>query len=206
LAFEGAANLIELGWFENLVHQMNAVMEISGTMRAYINAFTATDSYNAAAKKAMSTWEQSYVRMQQSTTRIRSWIGSLGALLPEILKLDEIARSHTFALEEIAEQGQYLMSEVEEQLAAEFVVEQFGTFSPELADFAQKAFEKKWVDAEMRDGKRVGSVYMPSIRSAAKLSSPNMENCWPPPARGLWPIWRPVSGSISVPKLFGKTA
>ncbi len=41
--------------------------------------------------------------------------------------------------------------------ARAFVVEQFGHFSPELADFASQAFEKQWIDAEPRDGKRGGA-------------------------------------------------
>jgi len=41
-----------------------------------------------------------------------------------------------------------------------FVVEQFGTFSDELADFAQNAFAKRWIDAEPRDGKTGGGFCM----------------------------------------------
>ncbi len=38
-----------------------------------------------------------------------------------------------------------------------FIVEQFGTFSKKLADLADKAFTKHWIDAEPRDGKRGGA-------------------------------------------------
>ncbi|MBD3235336.1 MAG: M3 family oligoendopeptidase [Candidatus Eisenbacteria bacterium] len=41
-----------------------------------------------------------------------------------------------------------------------YVVTQFGAFSDELADFAHNAFEKKWIDAEPRDGKRGGAFCM----------------------------------------------
>ncbi len=41
-----------------------------------------------------------------------------------------------------------------------FVVEQFGTFSSELADFARNAFEHNWIDAEPRDGKIGGAFCM----------------------------------------------
>ena len=40
-----------------LIGQMNALIELSSTLRAYITAFTATDSYNAEGKKAFSNWE-----------------------------------------------------------------------------------------------------------------------------------------------------
>lgn len=44
--------------------------------------------------------------------------------------------------------------------AREFIIRNFGTFSPELADFAQDTFEKNWIDAEPRDGKRGGAFCM----------------------------------------------
>ncbi|GAA0613935.1 M3 family oligoendopeptidase [Virgibacillus siamensis] len=39
---------------------------------------------------------------------------------------------------------------------ANFIVEQFSKFSPKMADFAQMAFEKQWIEAEDRPGKRPG--------------------------------------------------
>lgn len=41
--------------------------------------------------------------------------------------------------------------------AAAFVVEQMGKFSPEIAQFTQMAFDKNWVEAENRGGKRPGA-------------------------------------------------
>jgi pepF/M3 family oligoendopeptidase len=41
-----------------------------------------------------------------------------------------------------------------------FVLEQFATFSPELADFAKRAFNGRWIDAEPRDGKIGGGFHM----------------------------------------------
>lgn len=40
--------------------------------------------------------------------------------------------------------------------AAAFIIEQFGRFSPKMADFARKAFEQRWIEAEDRPGKRPG--------------------------------------------------
>lgn len=40
--------------------------------------------------------------------------------------------------------------------AAEFIVKHFRRFSPAMADFAQMAFEKRWIEAEDRPGKRPG--------------------------------------------------
>ncbi|SET27729.1 oligoendopeptidase, pepF/M3 family [Oceanobacillus limi] len=39
---------------------------------------------------------------------------------------------------------------------ANFIVDQFREFSPKMADFAQMAFDKSWIEAEDRAGKRPG--------------------------------------------------
>lgn len=44
--------------------------------------------------------------------------------------------------------------------ARDFVLENFGKFSPELAAFARRAFDKNWIDAEQREGKRGGAFCM----------------------------------------------
>lgn len=42
----------------------------------------------------------------------------------------------------------------------EFILTHFHSFSPELANFAKRAFTEKWIDAEQRDGKRGGAFCM----------------------------------------------
>ncbi|MCR5125636.1 MAG: M3 family oligoendopeptidase [Treponema sp.] len=42
--------------------------------------------------------------------------------------------------------------------AKEYVVERYNSFSKEMGDFARNAFEKEWIDAEVRAGK-VGGAY-----------------------------------------------
>ena len=44
--------------------------------------------------------------------------------------------------------------------ARDFVLENFGKFSPELSAFARRAFDNHWIDAEQRDGKRGGAFCM----------------------------------------------
>jgi len=44
--------------------------------------------------------------------------------------------------------------------ARDFVLTHFGEFSPELSDFARRAFDHHWLDCEMRDGKRGGGFCM----------------------------------------------
>ena len=44
--------------------------------------------------------------------------------------------------------------------AREFIVSNFSMFSPELGDFAKRAFDNNWIDAEQREGKRGGAFCM----------------------------------------------
>ncbi|NJC99006.1 MAG: oligoendopeptidase F [Anaerolineales bacterium] len=44
--------------------------------------------------------------------------------------------------------------------ARDFILENFGKFSPDLAAFARRAFDNNWIDAEQRDGKRGGAFCM----------------------------------------------
>lgn len=44
--------------------------------------------------------------------------------------------------------------------ATDFILANFEKFSPELRDFAKRAFDENWIDAEMRDGKRGGAFCM----------------------------------------------
>lgn len=44
--------------------------------------------------------------------------------------------------------------------SSEFVAKNFGTYSKKLEDYAREAFEKNWIDAEPRNGKRDGAFCM----------------------------------------------
>ncbi len=55
--------------------------------------------------------------------------------------------------------------------ARAFILENFGKFSPELADFARQAFDHNWIDAEQREGKRGGAFCMgvPGVKESRVL-------------------------------------
>jgi len=55
--------------------------------------------------------------------------------------------------------------------ARDFVLTNFGRFSPELAAFAKRAFDNHWIDAEQRDGKRGGAFCMgvPGVKESRVL-------------------------------------
>ncbi len=49
------------------------------------------------------------------------------------------------------------IGEVDWDDATRLVADAFGGYSPSLADLARRAFDERWVDAEIRDGKRGGA-------------------------------------------------
>ncbi len=55
--------------------------------------------------------------------------------------------------------------------AKSFIVEQFGSYSPRMRDFAARAFRERWIDAEPRPGKRDGAFCMSLRRDESRILS-----------------------------------
>jgi oligoendopeptidase F len=55
--------------------------------------------------------------------------------------------------------------------ARDFIIENFSKFTPDLAAFAQRAFDQAWIDAEQRAGKRGGAFCMslPTVKESRVL-------------------------------------
>jgi len=102
-----------------LIERFNEVLLLSGTLRAYIYSFVATDSYDETAKRLLSRYEKLDLAFQRQWVRFQNFIGRIAPKLPEVLARGGVVEEHAFILREIAEQSRYLMSEAEETLAAE---------------------------------------------------------------------------------------
>ena len=101
------------------LERMNSLTRLGRTLGTYTDLHVAVDSYNSLAKRKVSELEQFNVRMRKVSVPFQAWLGKRAARLPEVIKMGGLAASHTFYLQETAQQSQYLMSEVEESLAAE---------------------------------------------------------------------------------------
>ena len=53
--------------------------------------------------------------------------------------------------------------------AAQFIIEQFATYSQKLSDFARRAFEEHWIDAPPQPGKRDGAFCMRLRRDESRI-------------------------------------
>jgi len=102
-----------------VVDQMNALMEKASTIRAYLHSFISTDSFNQQAMQMGSQFDKVMVGVQKVNVVLEAWVGQFKDQLPEVLALGNSAGDHAFAVMEIAEQSQYLMSEKEEILTSE---------------------------------------------------------------------------------------
>lgn len=112
-----AAKLAETA--ANLVERLNQILVLAGTLRAYIESFITTDSYNKEALKKQSEYEMVGVKLDQVEIKTRAWIGSIASRLHELPTLDKTVQAHVFYLKEAAEQSKFLMSPAEETLASE---------------------------------------------------------------------------------------
>ncbi|MGA9397436.1 MAG: M3 family metallopeptidase, partial [Anaerolineaceae bacterium] len=105
-----------------LVDRYNAILLVSGTLRAYIESFVSTNSYDQEALKKQSELEQVLVNVDKLAVQTRAWIGKVAGRLSEFVELNPVTRAHAFYLNEAAEQSKYLMSEPEEMLTAELTL------------------------------------------------------------------------------------
>lgn len=101
------------------IDRFNDLGELGATLGPYINSFTSTDSRNTLARRLDSEFDLVNVRVRQLNTRFLAWVGSLAAVLDDVVAADGTVAAHEFAVREAAEQSQYLMPQEQEELAAE---------------------------------------------------------------------------------------
>ena len=84
--------------------------------------------------------------------------------------------------------------------AAAFIVEQFGTYSPKMSDFAARAFRQHWIDAEPRPGKRDGAFCMYLWRDESRIMA-NFKPAFP----GMSTLAHELGHGYHNLNLFGRT-
>jgi len=99
--------------------RLNALLELSRTIHAYIQSFVATNSRNSLAMKKLSEFEQAELQIETLNTRFLSIIGKLSSVLNDVIPINQTTNSHAFGIRNAAEQSKFLMSESEESLASE---------------------------------------------------------------------------------------
>ncbi len=105
-----------------IIERTNEILLIAGTMRAYIESFVSTDSYNKEAMAKQSEFDQIAIGIDKLDVKVRAWVGSVADKLESFIDLDPITKAHPYYLREAARASRYLMSEKEEMLAAELTL------------------------------------------------------------------------------------
>ena len=102
-----------------LIDRVNSIQKLSGTIVPYLYSFVTTDSHDKVAKRAMSEFEQASLPMDKLIVRMRSWLGSLGPKLAQVIKKNKTAAEHAFMLRENVRLSRFQMSDGLEGLASE---------------------------------------------------------------------------------------
>ena len=104
---------------------MNANAMAFETLKTYIFGFVSTDSFNMLARRRLSELELLGVQLETQQTRFAGWLGQTLAApgaLERLIGTSSPSRAHAFFLKETLGLSRYLMSEAEEDLAAELLV------------------------------------------------------------------------------------
>jgi oligoendopeptidase F len=113
----GGSAAIESATFDELLERLNAVLEQIHVVGAYLYARVAADTRDAAAQGRMSELGRHEARLAKLAVRFTGWLGELD--LEPLLQRSQQVQAHAFALREAQEESRHLMSQGEEELAAD---------------------------------------------------------------------------------------
>jgi pepF/M3 family oligoendopeptidase len=105
-----------------LIGRLNEMLMHYGTLRAFVESFVSTDSYNKVAARRASELEQTGVRVSKIYVRFEAWVGSLAPVLPELAKSSSVIAEHRQALQDIADESKFRMETALEDLASELLL------------------------------------------------------------------------------------
>ncbi len=105
-----------------LVGEMNDTLRIMRTVGAYISSFVTTDSYDQAAAKAQSAFQQISVRFSNVFVLFEAWVGSLEPVLDTLCASSSVLKEHRQFLIDTAEESRYRMTPEMEELTSELLL------------------------------------------------------------------------------------
>lgn len=144
------------------IDRYNVILLLAGTIRAYIESFVSTDSYNKEALRRESEYDQVGMKLNQLETQLLAWIGKVAQRLPEMHQVEPALEAHRYFLEESTRQSRYLMSEAEEMLAAELSLSGSSAWSKLQGMITSQASAEVEVDGVV---KRLPSPALINLRS-----------------------------------------
>jgi len=146
----------------DLIDRFNELLLLAGTMRAYLESFISTDSYNKEALRKESEFDQLAVKLDQLEVLLRAWIGKVADRLPDLFIAEPKLEAHRYFLEEDARQSKYMMSEAEEMLASELSLSGSNAWSKLQGMVTSQASAEVEIDGVMR---KLPSPALTNLRS-----------------------------------------
>ncbi|MEA3409859.1 MAG: hypothetical protein U9Q95_05880, partial [Candidatus Eisenbacteria bacterium] len=110
------------GVLDEFISLLNEMLMHYGSLRAYVQSFITTDSYNKVAARRGSELEQIGVRVDRIYVRFEAWVGSLGPVLDVACERAPVACAHKLALEDIVDESRFRMDTELEDLASELLL------------------------------------------------------------------------------------
>lgn len=104
--------------YDTVTTNLNALLDQTQTLYAYISAFVTTNSRDTLAQAKLSAVQQNLVTLSKLDARYTAWIGSLNDL-SELRARSQVARDHAYMLARARSASEHLMSPAEEDLAAD---------------------------------------------------------------------------------------
>ncbi len=105
------------------LQRTDALVVLADTLEAFAHGHLTTNSYDAAAQRAVSQLEQLEARRRTLSVRLAGFVGALHERLDALFAANPYLAEHAFFLRETAEQSRFLMPEELEALAAELCVD-----------------------------------------------------------------------------------
>lgn len=102
---------------EQILGRLNELLDHAQTLAAYLFGAVSVDSRDETAQARLSELRRESVALQNLETRLTGWLGNLD--LAGVLEQSEAATEHEYALRRAQVAARHLMSEPEEELAAE---------------------------------------------------------------------------------------
>ncbi len=135
------------------IERANAILELGGTIGAYIYSFITTDSFNQEAAKALSIFQPLMIKAGHlGDVLFKGWLAKAGDKIDEVIGQDEVLAEHAFYLKETIEQSKYMMSAAEEELAGQLSLSGLQAWSKLQNDItSQLTWPLEREDGEVKD-------------------------------------------------------
>ncbi len=152
---------------------------------AYIGGHQAVNTRDAAAIKAMSELQLALIPLWQTQTRFTAWLGEQD--VEAIINASDLANEHAFILRQDKIDATHLMSQAEEDLAAELTLsggDAFGELQAQISSQIMVTFEKtpgETVTIPMSEVRNLANDPDRDIRRRAYLAEVEAWQLWQTP-------------------------